>query len=427
MRWRILPLMLVFVALAHFNRLSISVAGTEKLIRKDFISETQMGLVYSSFLFLYTAFMMPGGWFIDRYGPRAAWMLVGFGSTMFVALTGVAGQLWSAALPLWASLLVVRALLGCTSAPLHPTGARLVGNWIPPSGASLANGLITGAACVGMASTFLVFGQMMETFGWPGAFQVSGAVTLIVALAWTVLGADHPSGAPAERPKAEKNHERSLFDAVSIELGHFIKMLKNRSLLFLTLSYAALGYFQYLFFYWSQYYFEEIKNLSKATSRSYASTLTLAMGAGMILGGLLSDRMLSWVGPRLGLKLIPICGLVVSAYTVLLGLQIEEIEAVLFLFAVAMAAAGMCEGASWTASVMIGSSRGGTAAGIMNTGGNAGGMLAPTLTPLISSFFNWQVGLGVGSVVCLLGAVLWLWVDPSDRFHQLESDDEPEA
>jgi MFS family permease len=427
MRWRILPLLMVFVALAHFNRLSISVAGAEKLIRKDFISEAQMGLVYSAFLLLYTLFMMPGGWIIDRHGPRAAWMLVGFGSAIFVALTGVAGLLWTTALPLWISLLLVRALLGCTSAPLHPTGARLVGNWIPLSGASLANGLITGAACVGMASTFLIFGRMMDRFGWPQAFLVSGAVTLIVALAWTLLAADHPPDAPGAQRRAEKKPAWSMIDAVRSELARSIKMLKNRSLRYLTLSYAALGYFQYLFFYWAQYYFEGIKNLSKETSRTYASTLTLAMGAGMILGGLLSDRMLSRLGPRLGLKLIPICGLVVSAYMVLLGLQVEDIEVVLLLFSVAMAAAGMCEGASWTAAIMIGGSRGGTAAGIMNTGGNAGGMLAPTLTPVISYFFDWQVGLAAGSVVCLLGAGLWLWVDPSDRYKHIEADGAPAA
>jgi sugar phosphate permease len=232
-------------------------------------------------------------------------MLVGFGSAIFVALTGVTGLLFTAALPLWISLLVVRGLLGCTSAPLHPTGARLVGNWIPPSGASLANGLITGAACVGMASTFLVFGRMIDDFGWPSAFLISGAVTLIVALTWTALAADHPPEAPGAQPGAEKKPQQSLVDAVRTELAHTLRMLKNRSLLFLTLSYGALGYFQYLFFYWAEYYFEGIRNLSKETSRGYASTLTLAMGAGMILGGLISDRMLSWFGPRRGLKVIP--------------------------------------------------------------------------------------------------------------------------
>ena len=82
MSWRIVPLMMLFVALAHFNRVSIAVAGAEKIIGPDSISEKQMGAVYSAFLVLYTLFMIPGGWFIDRFGPRAAWMVLGFGAAV---------------------------------------------------------------------------------------------------------------------------------------------------------------------------------------------------------------------------------------------------------------------------------------------------------------------------------------------------------
>ena len=57
MRWRILPLLMAFVALAHFNRISLSVAGAEQIIRPCFISETAMGLVYSAYLLPYTLFM----------------------------------------------------------------------------------------------------------------------------------------------------------------------------------------------------------------------------------------------------------------------------------------------------------------------------------------------------------------------------------
>jgi len=91
MRWRMLSLMTLFVALAHFNRVSITVAGAEHIIRPGFISATQMGLVYSAFLLLYTLCMIPGGWFIDRHGPRAGWVIVGFGSATGALLTGLTG------------------------------------------------------------------------------------------------------------------------------------------------------------------------------------------------------------------------------------------------------------------------------------------------------------------------------------------------
>src|SRR5262249_30631779 len=87
-RWRILPLMMVFVALAHFNRVSMSVTGTEQIIPAGLLSETEMGVVYSAYLLPYTLFMIPGGWFIDRFGPRLAWVVAGLGAAGVRPLNG---------------------------------------------------------------------------------------------------------------------------------------------------------------------------------------------------------------------------------------------------------------------------------------------------------------------------------------------------
>ena len=42
-RFRILGLLLLYAALVHFNRISIAVAGTERLMSQFNISETLMG------------------------------------------------------------------------------------------------------------------------------------------------------------------------------------------------------------------------------------------------------------------------------------------------------------------------------------------------------------------------------------------------
>jgi len=301
MSWRIVPLLMVFVALAHFNRVSISVAGAEQIIRPGFLSETQMGLVYSSFLLLYTICMVPGGWFIDHFGPRAAWMVLGFGAAAGVALTGLVGLVFTQPALLLLGLLVVRSLLGMSNAPLHPAGARLVANWVPPTGVALANGLVTFAACIGMASTYVVFGMLIDRFGWPHAFLVTSGVTLLVALIWSLASSDHPPEVTAP--------DRSP----ALESGRFTALLGNRSLLCLTLSYGAVGYFQYLFFYWAQFYFEKVLEYPKDVGRRNASMLTLAMGAGMVLGGWLSDRAMARWGPLRGLAAVPVAGLLLGA------------------------------------------------------------------------------------------------------------------
>jgi dipeptide/tripeptide permease len=80
-----------------------------------------------------------------------------------------------------------------------------------------------------------------------------------------------------------------------------------------------------------------------------------------------------------------------------------------------MVALGMIEGPSWTTAVELGGQRGGTAAGLMNTGGNAGGLLAPVVTPQLSLWFGWQVGMGLAALVALIGALLWLGIDARTR------------
>ena len=72
--------------------------------------------------------------------------------------------------------------------------------------------------------------------------------------------------------------------------------------------------------------------------------------------------------------------------------------------------------------IELGGRRGGTAAGICNTGGNVLGAAAPTLTPILSAGIialsgvsekeSWQWAISVGSVVAISGAVLWLWITP---------------
>src|SRR4051812_42057192 len=90
-RWLIVLLLVGLIFLAHFNRIGISVAGTAKFIGPGKLSEEQMGRVYFAFLLVYTLGMLPGGWLIDRIGPRRAMTLMGLGFGLLAALTGVLG------------------------------------------------------------------------------------------------------------------------------------------------------------------------------------------------------------------------------------------------------------------------------------------------------------------------------------------------
>jgi MFS family permease len=331
--------------------------------------------------------------------------------------------------------------MGLCSTPLHPGAARSIGQWFPAGESALANGLITGASILAYAVVHPVFGRLTDQFEWPRAFLITGAATFALALVWWWVGSDGSFGdkASAPSPGAPAGTE-SYGVAVGTESSGSARppavlpyevppppppplppvgpLWHSRELWLLTVSYAAVGYFQYLFFYWLHYYFDAILKWDKVQSRYYAGLPSLAMAAAMPLGGLL----LAAIEPRFGRRkrfVIPLLGMLTAAACLLIGLKAVGAGWVVTWFTLALAFLGLCESAFWVTAVELGGRRAGTSAAIMNTGGNGIGLLAPVLTPLISSRFGWGGGLFVGALVAVVGAVCWLGIR---RTHAAASD-----
>jgi MFS family permease len=297
--------------------------------------------------------------------------------------------------------MIVRGAMGFVSAPLHPACARAVGDWTPLPQRSLVNGLITGAAILGVAAAHKVFGSLIDRVGWPEAFIVTGIITALWGSLWW-LG--------SRGMAAEVDDRRPV--AVERERGPgALKLLANRSILLLTLSYGAVGYVQYLFFYWMHYYFETKLLFTKQESDNYVSFPTLAMAIAMPIGGLLSDTLQRRWGLRWGRAFVPLFGLILAAGLVIGGLKAQEPLHVVAWFSFALAAVGASEGAYWATAVELGRRHGGAAAALINTGANAVGLLAPMATPLLAKLYGWDVGISAGAAFCVVGALCWLGID----------------
>ncbi len=405
-RWLILGFLMALCFISHFNRASITSAGDERIMRQFGLSPAQMGVVYSSFLIVYTLFMIPGGWLIDRRGPRFALACLGFGSALFCAFTGAIGFGLIDAGQIWVALLVVRSLMGLLSAPLHPGAARAAGNWFPPAQQSVANGWITGASILAYAVVHPIFGALIDRFDWPIAFVITGGATALLTVAWMIFATDRPAAAnvieagirpapPEEGPVNESIQRQKE---------------RTRNLLLITLSYAAVGYFQYLFFYWLHYYFDTVLQMEKADSRYYAGLPNLAMAACMPLGGWLTDRAVRWRGNESGRVLVPRAGMILSALCLVAGLFATTHLWVVGCFTASLAMLGLCEASFWTVAVNLGRHRGGTSAAIMNTGGNGIGLLAPMITPWLGTHLGWKWGLGAGAIIGALGGLCWFGI-----------------
>src|SRR5262249_1610287 len=265
-----------------------------------------------------------------------------------------------------------------------------------------ANGLIQGAAAVGMACAFPVFGAMIDAWDWPVAFLTSGVITVVLGVVWWLVASDRPAPAAATIDQMDEPHSR------------WIAIIWNRNVILLTISYATVGYLEYLFFFWMNHYFGEILHIEKHRSRIFTAILLLSMACGMVAGGWLSDRLRRNFGAWVGRASVPMAGMTLGAVFLGLGVISEEIAWIVIWLALALAAVGATEAPVWTAAAEIGGPLGGTTAAIVNTGGNLGGFIAPMLTPIVShavrDYFQlsdqagWQWGITLAGVLCLSGA-----------------------
>jgi MFS family permease len=425
-RWYVVALLVAYSYMTWFNRVSMSVAYTEQIKGQTDIEPVAMGWVYSAFLIAYTIFMTPGGWLIDRCGPWFALVIMGFGSALFGALTGLTGMptLISAGW-MFLSLLTIRTVMGVFTAPIYPAASRTIADWIPPGQRILANGFVQGAAAVGIASTFHLFGSLMDFVGWQTAFLISGAVTGLLALVWTISASDHP------RRQAKPDDASLPSGRSSAAATPWYTLLHNRNLMLLTLSYAAVGYVEYLFFFWAQYYFQDVLELPKEEGRTYSMILTLALAGGMIAGGWLADRLRTASSGRWSRIAVPMIGLAASGGFLLIGVRCEGLTAMVTLLSLALVAIGAAEAPTWTLAVELGGQQGGTAAAVCNTSGNAIGLIAPILTPAVAAWITayfdiseriaWQWAISLGSAIAVVGAMLWCFITPaSDRVESTE-------
>ena len=120
-RWRIFGVVFLITLINLVDRISLSIAMPT--IAKEFaLSPAMQGLILSSFFWSYALLQIPGGWLIDRFGPRrvvaAATLLWG----VFQTLLGVASG--------GISMLLLRVGLGAAEAPLFPAGSKLNALWL---------------------------------------------------------------------------------------------------------------------------------------------------------------------------------------------------------------------------------------------------------------------------------------------------------
>jgi MFS transporter, ACS family, glucarate transporter len=419
-RWMLIGWTFLISAIAYLDRVNISIAGPS--IASEFkLSNVQLGYVFSAFVLGYALFQAPGGRFADHVGPRRMLTMGVVWWGIFTTLTAVVPPGVTYAL---AILIATRFALGIGEAVVYPSTNRLVAEWIPSRERGIANGFIFAGVGAGAGVTPPLIVYVMVNYGWRWSFVVSALIGLIAGLIWYLIARDRPSEHPmvnaqelayieAGLPRAKNTGKKAAVPWSAI--------LASKELWAMTLSYFAYGYAAYIFFTWFFIYLSTVRGLDLKVSRCYAMLPFIAMAICSPLGGWISDRVAKRRGDRVGRCAIAVVGIGLAAVFIAMGTQVESARLASVVLAGGAGALYLSQSSFWAVTAEIAGPSAGAVSGIMNMGGQIGGAVTASLSPWIAGQFGWTASFMTAAGLCVLGSVLWLFVDPSRKLFEAES------
>jgi MFS transporter, ACS family, glucarate transporter len=411
-RWNLIFLLFVLSGVAFLDRVNISIAGGS-IAAAYHLSNVQLGWVFSAFLAGYALFQTPGGRLADKLGPRRvlAGGVIWWG--VFTALTasvpsGITGALW-----LFVS---ARFLLGAGEAVMYPASNQFVARWIPVHERGIANGWIFAGVGAGAGLSPPLITYAMLHYGWRTSFWICAGIGLAAGLVWFIFARDRP------QEHRQVSAAELAFINEGISAGKFVRkdqpliawasILKSREVWAITVSYFSFGYVAWIFFSWFYLYLAQVRGLNLKASAFYAMLPFLAMAACCPLGGLISDRLSSRWGARVGRCYLAAVVILTAGIFLVLGSEVQSARFASVVLAGGAGALYLAQSSFWSVTTGLAGSSSGSVSGFMNMGAQIGGMVTASLTPAIASRFGWTASFLVAAAFCLFGALAWLIVDP---------------
>ena len=109
-----------------------------------------------------------------------------------------------------------------------------------------------------------------------------------------------------------------------------------------------------------------------------------------------------------------ILGLIPSGIFLILGAQTEDPVVAVIYLSLCFGFIEMTEGPYWSSINFVSRKRAQAAGGILNTGGNLGGVISTPLIPILVSKFGWMIALSRGAIFALIGTIFFLMIDYSE-------------
>jgi ACS family D-galactonate transporter-like MFS transporter len=373
-RWRIFAIVFVLVVFNLIDRTALSIA-MPTISREFGLSPAMQGVVLSSFFWTYALLQVPGGWLIDRYGPRRliAGATIGWGIFQSLAAVATGGML----------LVLTRLGLGIAEAPLFPAGAKLNSIWLAPQergrGAVLMDsGSPLGAAFGGAIIAFLI----LSFDSWRLAFLAAGLATIAVgALAWYYLR-DDPAAHPGVN-EAERAHiAAAAAGAAPVEVAP--PRISGRSMAGLLVGRMSWAMINFGLLTWGPSYLAQARGFDLKQMGSATFVIFMAGMAGSLFAGFLADWLFArgWTRAVVYRGMLGLSGLAIFATFVALPQVADPVGAVALLSVTLFFV--YWGSLYWSLPPLLAPrNKVGLLGGTMNFAGSSSGIAVPIITGLI--------------------------------------------
>ncbi|MGO9424469.1 MAG: MFS transporter [Steroidobacteraceae bacterium] len=407
-RWRIFSFLFGFGLLAYVQQKTITVAA-EQMMPALHLTQLQLSWLEDAFVWGYAIFQLPGGLFGQHIGARRTFVIISLTAFLATIAMPLAPNFFTGH-ALFGALLGSQLLLGASQGAIFPVSAGVFEAWFPPGRWSFVQGLQTMGLQLGAALTPPLIVNLMAHLGWQRALLWASLPALGLIALWAWYGRNTPREHPSVGPRelGEIGNQPQVHSSISIK--QVFRLIGNRNVALLFISYMSMNYTFYLLSNWVFLYLVQERHFSALESGWLAVAPPLAAAAGAGLGGLITAVLAQRFGNRWGYRMLPLAALPSAAVLLMLAVNAANPYLAVAALALCFGAVELTEGAFWGAAMTVG--RGDTMAvcGFMNTGGNLGGIIALPIVGYFADQHAWHTAFVIGVAFAVVSALAWLGI-----------------
>src|SRR5579885_1049429 len=387
-RWWLVGMLWVICLFNYADRQAIF--SVFPLLQEEMhLDDVQLGIVGSSFMWVYAAALPLAGLIGDRWS-RKCLILGGLAFWSIITLLTAFSRKYE-------HLVLFRALEGLGEAFYMPASLSLISDYHGPGTRSRAMGLHQSSVYAGTVLGGTLAGLCADHFGWRSGFYLFGCSGIVVAVVLLFFLRDPPRRGAIGDPVPSD----SIFRASA-------EVFRNPMVLLLMAVFIGANFGAMIFLTWLPSYLNRRFAMSLTLSGLNATLwLQAASVVGVVLGGWLADH---WADQRSGGRmLVQALGLFAGAPLIFLTGGTLSVPVLVMALSGFGLFKGLYDANIWAALYdFVPSSRRATAMGYMNALGWLGGGTAPVLIALAADRLGMSVAISATSLIYVLFGTLLL-------------------